>query len=66
VSLPSVDKDTFYPTINGAGEQLVVVDFYTDWCAAASRSDPEQTQRETTLMRATNSPVHGAGAGRAS
>ena len=35
-SLPSVDKDTFYPTINGAGDTLVVVDFYTDWCAAGA------------------------------
>ena len=35
-SLPSVDKDSFYPTINGAGDTLVVVDFYTDWCAAGA------------------------------
>ena len=40
-SLPSVDKDSFYPTINGAGDTLVVVDFYTDWCAAGALLPPQ-------------------------
>jgi hypothetical protein len=26
-------QDTFYPTLEGAGNTLVVVDFYTDWHA---------------------------------
>lgn len=26
-----LDKDTFYPFLEGAGNKLVVVDFFTDW-----------------------------------
>jgi hypothetical protein len=29
----SSQQDTFYPTLEGAGNTLVVVDFYTDWHA---------------------------------
>lgn len=31
-SLRELDSDEFYPFLEGAGEKLVIVDFYTDWC----------------------------------
>lgn len=30
-SLRELDSDGFYPFLEGAGEKLVIVDFYTDW-----------------------------------
>ncbi|KAL9270606.1 Thioredoxin F-type, chloroplastic-like protein [Drosera capensis] len=27
-----VDKDTFWPIVNGAGDKTVVLDMYTQWC----------------------------------
>lgn len=30
-SLRELNSDDFYPFLEGAGERLVVVDFYTDW-----------------------------------
>ncbi|XP_010463696.1 PREDICTED: thioredoxin F1, chloroplastic [Camelina sativa] len=27
-----VDKDTFWPIVNAAGDKLVVLDMYTQWC----------------------------------
>ena len=31
-SLQDLNKDTFQPFLEEAGDKLVVVDFYTDWC----------------------------------
>lgn len=31
-SLRELNSDDFYPFIEEAGERLVVIDFYTDWC----------------------------------
>jgi thioredoxin 1 len=31
-SLRELNSEEFYPFIEGAGEKLVVIDFYTDWC----------------------------------
>ncbi len=28
-----IDQESFYPTLEAAGDKLVVVDFYTAWCA---------------------------------
>jgi hypothetical protein len=59
-SLPAVDKDTFYPTINGSGNQLVVVDFYTDWCVALAcyrgGSEKRQSAFPPTLMSVARLP----------
>lgn len=30
-SLRELDSQEFYPFLEGAGEKLVIVDFYTDW-----------------------------------
>ena len=30
-SLRELDSTEFYPFLEGAGEKLVIVDFYTDW-----------------------------------
>lgn len=27
-----VDKDTFWPLVNAAGDKIVVLDMYTQWC----------------------------------
>ncbi|GAB2218474.1 hypothetical protein Droror1_Dr00001698 [Drosera rotundifolia] len=27
-----VDKDTFWPIVNGAGDKTIVLDMYTQWC----------------------------------
>jgi hypothetical protein len=31
LELTLVDKDSFHPALEAAGDALVVVDFYTDW-----------------------------------
>lgn len=33
--IPLLDQNTFYDALSAAGDSLVVVDFYTDWCAFA-------------------------------
>ena len=30
-SLREIDSEEFHPFLEGAGEKLVIVDFYTDW-----------------------------------
>ncbi len=32
--LLDLDSNTFHPFLEEAGDTLVVVDFYTDWCVA--------------------------------
>eukprot|EP00808_Paulinella_micropora_P015186 g35100.t1 len=34
-------KDTFYPTLEEAGDTLVVVDFFTDWCGPCKLMYPK-------------------------
>ena len=34
-ALPDIKKEQFYPLLEEAGDTLVIVDFYTDWCACA-------------------------------
>ncbi|XP_078447366.1 thioredoxin F1, chloroplastic-like [Wolffia australiana] len=31
-TVTEVDKDTFWPLVKGAGEKIVVLDMYTQWC----------------------------------
>lgn len=32
ITIKDVDKDTFWPAVEAAGDKLVVVDVYTRWC----------------------------------
>ena len=34
-ALPDLKKEEFYPFLEEAGDTLVIVDFYTDWCESS-------------------------------
>jgi hypothetical protein len=39
-----IDQESFYPTLEAAGDKLLVVDFYTAWCGPCKMIYPQLCQ----------------------
>ncbi|KAL8166240.1 hypothetical protein V2J09_007739 [Rumex salicifolius] len=49
-TVTEVDKDTFWPIVNGAGDKTVILDMYTQWCGPCKIIAPKYQELSEKLL----------------